>query len=151
MLIHLNFTDSPANAISKTLSKAKTFDVTLRLPTNVLTPSILVKGILTDFVHYNYAYIPDFARYYFIKNIESMSNELVTIHLSVDVLMSYKDYIKNLSAVVSRSETYNNTFLNDSLLPLYAYTYTVTKTFPKGFSEQPSYFLALKGVENNAD
>lgn len=147
MLIHLNFTDSPANAVSKTLSKAKTFDVTLRLPTNVLNPSILVKGILTDFVHYNYAYIPEFARYYFIKNIESMSNELVTIHLSVDVLMSFKDQIKNLTAVVMRSQTYNNSFLSDSQLPLYSYTHTVTKSFSKGFNPNPSYFIALKGVK----
>lgn len=145
MKIHLNFTDSPSNSINKTLSKAKTFDVTLREATELLSPNILVKGILTDFVHYNYAYIPDFARYYFINNIATVSHELVNLSLTVDVLMTYRTQIKNLTAIVERSENFNNSFLIDEKLPLYAYTYTVNKQFPNGFNSQPAYFITVKG------
>lgn len=145
MKLHLNKNLSTPNTLDKVLSPSKQFDITLRLPVDILNPTILVKGLLTDFTEYNYAYIPGFRRYYFIKNIQSMSTELVTIELTVDVLMSFREEIKKCSGYVLRQENKYNQYLVDSEQPEFAYSQIIVKKFPKKFQNQPSYILAVRG------
>ena len=52
----------------------------------------------------NYAYIPEFNRYYFINDIISVRKNIWQIELHVDVLMSYKEYFLKLNAFISRNE-----------------------------------------------
>lgn len=52
---------------------------------------------------HNYIYIPKFKRYYFIDNITSVRKGLWRISMSVDVLMSFRDKINNLTGIVKRS------------------------------------------------
>lgn len=52
---------------------------------------------------HNYIYIPKFKRYYFVDNITSVRKGLWRISMSVDVLMSFRDKINNLSGIVKRS------------------------------------------------
>lgn len=52
---------------------------------------------------HNYIYIPKFNRYYFVDNITSVRKGLWRISMSVDVLMSFRDKIKNLTGIVKRS------------------------------------------------
>lgn len=61
----------------------------------------------------NYIYIDEFNRYYFVKNIECLSNKLFRLYLSVDVLMSHKESFMPLKAFISRNENIYNTLLND--------------------------------------
>ena len=57
----------------------------------------------------NYAYIPEFNRYYFINDIISVRKNIWQLNMNVDVLMSYKDLILNLDAFVTRNEfTYDD-------------------------------------------
>lgn len=55
-------------------------------------------------VDFNYVYIPMFNRYYFVDSYTINNKQLVTVTLSVDVLMSYKDYILTLTGFVDRNE-----------------------------------------------
>lgn len=55
-------------------------------------------------VDFNYLYIPLFNRYYFVDNYTINNKKLVTLSLSVDVLMTYKDYILTLTGFVDRNE-----------------------------------------------
>lgn len=57
--------------------------------------------------NFNYVYIPNFNRYYYVNDITSIRNNLWEISLSVDVLMSYKEAIRGVNAFVDRNE---NTF-----------------------------------------
>lgn len=52
---------------------------------------------------HNYIYIPKFKRYYFVDNITSVRKGLWRISMSVDVLMSFRDKINNLTGIVKRS------------------------------------------------
>lgn len=71
---------------------------------------------------YNYAYIPDFNRYYFIEDVR-FDIGVWTLFLRTDVLASYKDDIVNSRQYVLRSavsynadlvDTFYNTYVNDA-------------------------------------
>ncbi len=66
----------------------------------------------------NYAYIPNFNRYYYINDIISLGNNFWSIVLSVDVLMSFKEQIYMLTCWIDRNEFDFDTSLPDNLLPI---------------------------------
>ena len=63
----------------------------------------------------NYAYIPDFNRWYFVTDITSVRQNLWQVAMSVDVLMSYYGDILNLSAFIARNQNLYNPFVVDDL------------------------------------
>lgn len=65
----------------------------------------------------NYAYIIEFGRYYFITAVTAVAENLWRLSLNCDVLMSFKDEIKALSAVVGRQENDVNPLLVDDRIP----------------------------------
>lgn len=67
----------------------------------------------------NYIYIDEFNRYYFVKNIECLSNQLFRLYLSVDVLMSHKESFMSLKALVSRNEFTYNDLIEDNAISYY--------------------------------
>lgn len=52
---------------------------------------------------FNYCYIPEFERYYFITSVKYVTSLIIELTCHVDVLMTYKDIIRNTSAVVDVS------------------------------------------------
>lgn len=64
----------------------------------------------------NYAYIEKFNRYYYITNIISLNSKLYRLKLKCDVLMSFKNIIKEQTCLVSRNEFEYSNFIKDSLL-----------------------------------
>lgn len=97
---------------------------------DILNPSVSLNrglGGANSPVNFNYCYIPDFNRYYFIENW-SWGDGLWTARCSVDVLASYKPQIGAMRAYVVRSaEEYDGT-IADALYPAknsYSYNATV--------------------------
>ena len=85
--------------LEKTLSEEVSLVGALKDGCSITAPSIMLQQ---NPIGYNYAYIPAFNRYYYIKNVTVVRKNIFMISLSVDVLMSFKDEIKELSGVVSR-------------------------------------------------
>lgn len=117
--IMLYFNNAETNKVDKTanLELYKTLGGTLREKTDIIRPviNIVHKGFIP---RVNYAYIPQFNRYYYINNIASINNEIYELSLSVDVLMTYKEDIKKLEAYVTRNEFTFNNLINDEKLPV---------------------------------
>ena len=63
--------------------------------------------------NFNYAYIEDFNRYYFIEDIVSLRNNLWELTMSIDVLMTYRLGILNLRGFIDRSQSLYNDRLID--------------------------------------
>ena len=63
-----------------------------------------------DFKKLNYVYIEDLKRYYFVDDIQIHRNQYYILSLSGDVLMSFKNEIKNISVEVVESSK----ILNDN-------------------------------------
>ena len=96
--IQLMNNSSPVEKIGKTLSAGNTYNCALKDNTSVLDPVIIIQT--SDNIYtYNYMYISDFGRYYFINDIVSLNNNRWMIKAHVDVLETYKVPILNNNAV----------------------------------------------------
>lgn len=103
------------NRLDKTsfLSAYEWIAGTLREESSIISPSITIE--YGSFPKWNYAYIPNFNRYYFITDIVSVRLNLWRISFRVDPLMSFKDHIKGSSALIERNEfTFDEEVLDDS-------------------------------------
>ena len=104
MDITLYYNSSEDNKLSKSLTNELLVQGTLRDRSDLLNPDILMKGV--DFTIYNYAYIPVFNRYYFIRGYDIYRNDMYIVSMEVDVLQTFKDEIKNLPSILMESESY---------------------------------------------
>lgn len=118
MQIILYQTKSETNKINKVLTSPLNLNVVRLLDdTSVTEPVIDVRNSIGNLSIKNYAYIQALQRYYFITSYEILSNDIVRLHLSVDVLMSFKNDINNLSVIAERSSNKGNVYLNDEQYP----------------------------------
>lgn len=143
MTINLYVNVSEKERVTKTLSLEKSFSGTLREQTSVIDPIISIEST-DNLSQYNYMYIPDFGRYYYIRNVESVKNGLWRITGHVDVLMSFKSQILQNSGVIERQENKWNLYLPDPDFQTSNKTQIQTKKFPKGFGNR-SYILVISG------
>ena len=134
---------SEVNTIGKTLTEESVRTGTLKDGGSVLSPSVVLTG--ENLSGFNYAYIPQFSRYYFIKEITSVKSGLWEISMRVDVLESYKEQIKAQKAVVERQENEYNLYLNDPEWKVYTNKQVLTREFPSGFLDSGNYFLTVVG------
>ena len=81
----------------------------LREECNIIDPIINIE--MNNPPSFNYVYIPSFNRYYFVKEFDFVRTGLYRLKLHVDVLMSYKDGIKNLECLIERNEYKYNKFI----------------------------------------
>jgi hypothetical protein len=68
-----------------------------------------------DLVDTNYCYITEFGRYYYITKIEPQSAGMCYIYCHVDVLMTYKNEIRNCPIIAARSTNNYNLHLQDDM------------------------------------
>jgi hypothetical protein len=136
---------SEREALTKSLTTLETLTGSLRNQSSIIDPVIEVTGIASSTVtSCNYAYIPEFGRYYFVKNITSVRNNVWVIQCHVDVLKTYATQIKAQTAVVRRQEKNWNLYLDDGIFKTYQNPQIITKAFPAGFTTQ-NFVLAVAG------
>ena len=92
------------NKINKTLENGFTVnDVIMRNDFDITDFELLIKD--TNFnSEYNYCYIQDLGRYYFIESVEKMNGTIYKIRLTVDVLKSFSTQIETINAIITKSE-----------------------------------------------
>lgn len=103
--------DDKLNAI-KTLGESLTIQCDFVEPFNILHPTIRLKGVSIE--NYNYTYIEDFGRYYFIEKPIYLYQDTCQFECSIDVLFSHYDKIKEKNFLIKRSETIKNSMLVDN-------------------------------------
>ena len=111
MEIRLYTTNEPHNKIGKTLLNESIYDITLKDVTDILAPSIRINSDTPILA--NYAYIPDFQRYYFVGNIVVTNKRIYTLNLECDVLESFKEDILASYGLITRTEQGNVFFDGD--------------------------------------
>lgn len=140
LILYNNFSET--NQVNKTISKIIELEGSLLDSTSIINPVIKIffnpetmDGYVVDdnkiyitfngmkitwdsFIYdyvlaANYAYIPEFNRYYFINDIISIRKNIWQLVMNVDVLMSYRKEIENTYAVVGRNQYIFNDYLFD--------------------------------------
>ena len=140
MEIQLYSMTSEKNRLGKSKTLITTLSGSLKNQCNILSPSIVIEYLPPT--SFNYFYIPEFSRYYFVTNITYITNSIVEISGSVDVLDSYEQQIRNNTAVIQRQESLVNFDLFDSEFKTQQNTQLQVLKFPSGFSEVPKIVLA---------
>lgn len=88
----------------------------LRDEASITSPDILVEG--KTLPTFNYVYIREFNRYYYVTELTSVRSNLWDIALDVDVLMTYNTAIRQCTAYVDRNENTYNKKVIDTKVPL---------------------------------
>lgn len=146
MDIVLYVNSSEKQAINKTISSGETLTGALRDESSVINPSFLIQH--TNPSGYNYCYISEFGRYYFITDIVSVRTDLWRINCTVDVLMSFKTQILNLDVTVSdvsSGEFPDETYMNGEQWQTTVKTKTDIVTFSNGLLDSGEYILITSG------
>jgi len=107
-----------------------TYTGTLKDNTSVVNPSVIFE--FSAFPAYNYAYIQEFARYYWITDKTHVANNVWIITMHVDVLASYKNEIGGSSKYVLRSAAAFDGTISDFKYPIKNTTHVSKQTKATG-------------------
>lgn len=146
MDIVLYVCSSERQAINKTISSGDTLTGSLRGESSVISPSFLIEH--SNPSGYNYCYISDFGRYYFITNITSVRTGIWRIDCAVDVLMSFQTEILNLDVIVSDlsiGESPTETYMQGEQWTTTVKNKTDIINFPSGLLDDGEYILITSG------
>ena len=143
--VTLYVSGSPVEKIGKSLSSGSDFTCELKDDTSILNPKIKIYST-SNLSGFNYMYISEFGRYYYLNDIRSPRNNEWDISAHVDVLETYKDAILTNSAVIRRQESQYNLYLDDPDFMSYNYDRIQTIKFPtNNFAKLLEYVLVVNG------
>lgn len=125
---------SDMDVIGKTWSNTtELIEGKLMFDQSMLKPKLIVDG---NFSAYNYAYIPEFGRFYFIMEQSIKTGTLSEIDMQVDVLQSFKEELigenADVDAIIERQQSLNNAYFADGMY--WTQTNKEVKTYPFTFA-----------------
>ena len=104
--------------LKKFLSDGRGYTITFKDDNiDIINPTIIISSDISALKDYNYVYLPNLNRYYFINGFSSLLGNRTELSLSVDVLMSWQSDILNMSVIANRSTNKGNRQMTDPLLP----------------------------------
>lgn len=120
---------------------------TLRESSSVINPVITMEKTNPAANLYNYMYIPEFKRWYYINDIVSINNGLWQISAHVDVLYTWGADILKTSAVIDRTGDRDkaNAYINDGSIVAEARRWSKVIPFQNGFSGNSMILIAAGG------
>ena len=127
MNITLFKTKSANNVINKKLVSEKNLGNSCLLVdnTSVTSPTVIIGGIssLDSISDYNYAYIPQCHRYYYINDIIALSGGRVKLLLTVDLLKTYASDILASKQLITAEKDIGKMYLSAAQWTTDARTY----------------------------
>ena len=147
MNIKLCSSTSEIVAINKDISIIDDVSATIKGALSVENPVLILQYKSDIQSNVNYVYIPEYNRYYFVTDIINLTGGRYEIHCKVDVLMSFKDYILNLSCIVDKQSSKDNAnmYLDDGSFVVQSKEFVDTINFPKGFNDNGEFILITAG------
>lgn len=127
-------------------------DCNLKEPTVVLHPTMRVQYNISQFT-FNYMYVPDLHRYYWITGVRSMVRDIMEFDCEIDVFATYRSQINSSTQYVSRTATrgFVDTYVTDNIYPatgeVITRNHVPTTTHPLSWKEG-TYILGIIGQEN---
>ena len=143
MEIILYKSSSDPRVVTKTISDAITYSTaTARDAFDAMGGSIII-ATSSDLSDYNYAYISDVGRYYYIKDITVLRDGVWQLTISIDVLMTYDSAIRALHGTVDRQTNVNNGYISDPEYNALTFSAIVTKTFPNAMTSDSIILMTI--------
>lgn len=141
--LYINLSDN--NQVDKELTSEVAFTGNIIEESSIVNPVFLIQA--QNLSVFNYMYCVDFKRFYYITDIESVRTNLWRVSCAIDVLMTYRESIRNVRAIIASQESYavGNSFLDDGTFVADNRVSTEVVNFPSGFSTQGVYVLTTIG------
>ena len=128
------------NSTKQPTGSGTDFSCLIKTGSSIIEPVVLLKDNPTG---YNYAYISDFGRYYFVTDISYQIGEWA-LSLTVDPMASFKTEISTLTPYVVRSASTKDGYIKDSAYPLTgAHTKSVQDWSPLPISSTGYFYLTV--------
>lgn len=109
--------NSTKQPTSEELAAGITYEaVYLKALTNIDNPVLMIDGVDVNIYAYNYAYIEDWGRYYFVSSCDLNNEHICRINLELDDLATYKSFILATTAYVKYSSSdYSNRIIDNRI------------------------------------
>lgn len=141
MIIYLYNNESPANKISKDITLLATLTGAMRGESNVVSPVIRIENSV--FPVFNYAHIPDFERYYYLRDVREVRSNIWDIYLQSDPLMSFN--LGSVSGMLVEGTSGGSDYLEHRHFVRNVKTKTNILTFGSGLLSSGEYILITAG------
>lgn len=138
------------NSTKRPDSDPAVFGCILKEPSGVINPTISLDTGLTSRPDYNYCYIPEFDRYYYVSEW-TFNRSLWTAALQVDVLASFRDEIGGSNLYVLRSSAAYDGTIIDSEYPAKTTSSFQTVIGTDPFVKIPSGGWYVLGIASSND
>lgn len=145
MTIQLCNTTDENNVINKTIATVDTVTATIKSNSSIINPTLILE-YKVPLIGVNYVFIPDWNRYYFVKDMIVTTGGRYEIDLSVDVLQSFKDKILKCGVILSDTEqTGLNNYLPSESFVVNCKHKTDVVNFSNGLLDNGEYILITAG------
>ena len=136
---------SANNVINKKMTSVATLTGEFRDEVDIVNPTVRIER--SSAVGFNYVYISDFGRYYYVDEIKAYRNNILELSLSVDPLQSFAAAILGHTAIIDKQRGKNayNLYLNDDSLKMYQNPLIQLKLFDNSFWDDYEFVLVVAG------
>lgn len=135
--------ESAPNVIGKKATLVADLTGHFRDVVDIVNPTVRIER--ASALGFNYVYIADFGRYYFVDEVKAYRNNVLELTLTCDPLESFKAQILAHTAIIDKQEKQWNLYLNDDSIKMYQYPLTWCKKFPNQFWDDFEYVLITAG------
>lgn len=139
-------TSSDRRSVNKTLTQIYSVSNLVLKDNDSLTDIHIDVSSFSNWQQVNYIYVDSLNRYYYAKP-EPLIGNMIRFKCHIDVLMSHKQSILNLNAIINRSSSVSNDYLVDNEQGLLNYKTQHIINFPSNmaFNNSLTYILTVAG------
>lgn len=135
---------SENKSLNKSWTVISTVEAKLKEPCTVEDPVILISRERGNLINCNYIYIAEMGRYYFVKDNLLLANGMYQITLHVDVLQTYRAFVKSLTTLITRQENLVSDYIVDNELVPRTKRDTIIKNVGT-FGDDYGFYLTVAG------
>lgn len=138
---------SPKNALHKSLGNGSGYDFVFKSSASLNKPIITLQTN-DDLTIYNYCYIPNWSRYYYINpnNVTVQAGNRYEIELECDALMTFASQIAGNRAIIDRTESVGGSnYINSEAFVATCKHKTDILNFPAGLNTNGTFILITAG------
>ena len=145
MVINLYRNTKLLNRLERTFSAVATLNGHLRDGCDVINPDIMVE-FNASYLNANYAYIPDFNRYYYFREPPAVDGKTMILMLHADALYNYRDLIMKSECIADRSSSNYSPYVDDDVITSESGYEYYSRSLPFEFTpDRGSYVLICAG------
>ena len=148
MNLTLYYNSSERKVIGKSLQSVGSVIGVLKGDASIMNPVFVLESDADYLSGVNYLYWQEGGRYYYIDDIQMLTGSRMAFYCSVDVLQTYREGIKQQTAIISKQQNTGNSniYYNDGSFITDSRNFYTIKSFSNGFNDNGDFILVTAGA-----